>query len=248
LIDSACFEEKMSIFKLGGLECMCLNGGRRLDQVFEAFGDVHSLTQSDDEREPERLKFASDEVHNRIRERGGWCGHFGLAENTEQFYSEEPQRFGGIEWDIHRFLWRPWLTQFREGRWIAKGRALEFSAERNEIPSAFFYSHVEFDMSRSAIEEIIDTGKAFIRGSRYVDVLIYSREYLEHQAQLPRLAGSEVAQAQTEPVRARGGRPQVKSLDYAFYCVIARYRREGLPESKTKLIDDILQELSNLNE
>jgi hypothetical protein len=176
----------MSISDLFAPECMCLNGGRRVDEAFAAFASLHSQKPFEDEREAALSTLAFEQVRTRIQERGRWCGHFGLAENTEQFYSQEPSppRFGGIEWEIHRFLWRPWLIQFREGRWIAKGRALDFSAERNEIPTAFFYSHVDFDMSRSAIEENIDTGTKFVMGTRFVDVLIYSREYLEYQTQL----------------------------------------------------------------
>ena len=185
------------MFDLFAPECMCLNGGRRVGEAFAAFASLHSQnqSQSEDERESALSRFAFEEVHTRIKERGGWCGHFDLAENIEQFYSREPNpiRVGGIEWEIHRFLWRPWLIQFREGRWIAKGRAADFSAERNEIPAAFFYSNVEFDMGRSAIEEIIYTGAKFDRGTRFVDVLIYSREYVEYQAQVQ------------QPVLSKGG-------------------------------------------
>jgi hypothetical protein len=39
-------------------------------------------------------------------------------------------------------------------------------------------------MSRSAIEENIYTGNKFVTGTRFIDVLIYSREYLEYQAEL----------------------------------------------------------------
>jgi hypothetical protein len=244
------FGAMMSTSKLFDPECMCLNGGRRVDEVFAAFSSLHSQNQLEDEREAGFFKLAFEQVRTRIQERGRWCGHFGLAENAEQFYSQEPSplRFGGIEWEIHRFLWRPWLIQFREGRWIAKGRALDFSAERNEIPTAFFYSHVEFDMSRSAIEENIDTGTKFVMGTRYVDVMIYSREYLEHQAASHWALSSGVAQVQTEASQGRGGRPVEKPIEQAFYRAIARYRRDGLPENKTRLVEDIIDELEAINE
>ena len=76
------------MFNLFAPECMCLNGGRRVGEAFAAFASLHLQNQLEDEREAALHKLAFEEVHTRIKERGGWCGHFDLAENIEQFYSE----------------------------------------------------------------------------------------------------------------------------------------------------------------
>jgi hypothetical protein len=219
-----------------------------LRQISDAKIELEKASANDDRasfevisaQEAHLLWRAGTKLRELIKQHDGWFFDYsGLSPFDDELMFTSPSsrpHLTAIPFSIRRHFWNPFVQRFREGKWLAKGRLANFGADHKILPTSLFRVPIKFHLSRS------ETIEASNNGARFVDVEVYSKE------RLPQGMNNEAALAQTEPPTNRGGRPQEKPIQHAFYRVIARYRRKGLPEGKTRLVEDIINELIELNE
>jgi hypothetical protein len=243
LIEKTTQLEKLRICRAGSADAKI-----PLRDISDAKADLEKARANDDRavfqvisaQEAHLLWRAAMKLRELIKKHDGWFFDYsGLSPFDDELMFTSPSsqpHLTAIPFSIRRHFWNPFVQRFREGKWLAKGRPANFGADQKILPTSLFRVPIKFHLSRSEIIEASDNG------ARFVDVEVYSKDCL------PQGMNSEAALAETELPSTRGGRPQQKPIEHAFYRVIARYRREGLPEGKTRLVEDIIDELMDLNE
>jgi hypothetical protein len=202
--------------------------------------DDHAFAQVLRAGEAHSVWRAITEVRELIKKHDGWFFDYsGLSPSDDELKLTSPSSqpyLTAVQFNIRRGIWKPFLQRFQDGRWIAKGRLANFGADPKTLSASLFKTPIRFHLPHSEIIEVSEDG------ARFVDVEVYSKDCL------PRAMNSETDPSKTELPSKKGGRPPEKSIEYAFYRAFARYRCEGLPESKTRLVEDIMGELEALNE
>jgi hypothetical protein len=202
--------------------------------------DEHAFAQILRAEEALLLWRAVIEVRALIEKHDGWFFDYsGLSPSDNELMFTSPSSqpcLTALQFSMRLSIWKPFIGWFMDGRWIAKGRLANFGGDPKILPASLFTTAIKLHLPHSEIIEGSD------HGARFVDVEVYSKDCL------PQALNSETVSDKPGLVLKRGGRPPEKQIERAFYSVFDRYRREGLPEGKTRLVEDIIHELIALNE
>jgi hypothetical protein len=108
------------------------------------------------------------EVLRRIEATGHFETHRELSRfDAECFSAGSPVPLDPIEFQIHIFIWRPWIALFRNGTYRAAARVGSRVAPEQSLPLEIFDSNdLRFNFAKRVIEETVPGG------ARFVDVVV----------------------------------------------------------------------------